>query len=237
MISPATTEASTASVLTTVASNTASVTTTSNTQITTTSATTTEASGPPQSGEGFLILLLDLDRPFIPQYNNPQSQQYKDLANNVTAECNKGYQIVYPETFLRCSIKGFRPGSVVVETNLIFKNETVVPTASHAVVSLEKAINESKVFLDVIPNTIRTANTTSNSTTATPTTATTTAVDTTTTTTATTIAVDTTASPTTTTAATLTITSRAMASTRPLNVLTLLLIPLAFFVTDRQCLL
>ncbi|KAL4640573.1 mucin-5AC-like [Arapaima gigas] len=82
------------------------------------------------------------------------SQEYKDTERNVTIELNHGYSRVYPLTYLRCSILEFWNGSVGVTSNLIFVNQSVVPNVTNAVQSLKNSLNDSIVFLDIIPSSI-----------------------------------------------------------------------------------
>ncbi|KAJ8335943.1 hypothetical protein SKAU_G00392850 [Synaphobranchus kaupii] len=78
---------------------------------------------------------------------------------------NRGYRHAFPLTFLRCIVVGFSRGppfsfpftrmdSVRAETNLIFRNRTVVPNITMAVTTLIQALNDSTVFLDIVPSTI-----------------------------------------------------------------------------------
>ncbi|XP_030643715.1 myb-like protein M [Chanos chanos] len=67
---------------------------------------------------------------------------------------NRGYRRIYPLTFLRCIVIRFWPGSVGVDTQLIFRNQTVVPNITDTTDSLRQAINESTVFLNIIPSSI-----------------------------------------------------------------------------------
>lgn len=47
-----------------------------------------------------------------------------------------------------------RPGSVGVDAELIFKNQTVLPNATSIADTLTTAVVESKVFIGVIPSSI-----------------------------------------------------------------------------------
>ncbi|KAJ3614176.1 hypothetical protein NHX12_017752 [Muraenolepis orangiensis] len=52
----------------------------------TSSSEVTIESTEPKEDEGYLHLQFRINRDFIPAYNNPQSQEYKDLSLNVTTE-------------------------------------------------------------------------------------------------------------------------------------------------------
>ncbi|KAL6466595.1 hypothetical protein MHYP_G00243990 [Metynnis hypsauchen] len=94
-------------------------------------------------------------RVFIAQYYDPSSTEYGILAKNVTTELDRGYKVMYPLIFRRAILISFWPGSVGVTTQLIFDNQTVVPNITDTEQSLKTAINESVVFLDVIPSSIK----------------------------------------------------------------------------------
>ncbi|KAL7841679.1 hypothetical protein SRHO_G00253700 [Serrasalmus rhombeus] len=127
-------------------------TTTSTTKITV--PTTTVSNEPPNENEGYLFLRFRIIRVFIPQYYDPSSTEYKILEKNVTTELNRGYKLMYPLIFRRTILISFWPGSVGVTTQLIFDNQTVVPNLTNTEQSLRVAINESAVFLDIIPSSI-----------------------------------------------------------------------------------
>ncbi|KAJ8362156.1 hypothetical protein AAFF_G00392790 [Aldrovandia affinis] len=163
---------------------------------------------------------------------------FKILALNITTELNRGYRRIFPDIFLRCIVILFRPGApfnvrafrverTEVETNLIFRNRTVVPNVTNTVDTLMQALNDSVVFLDILPSSINAVTVT------TPTTATNTTATNTTTTTITT----TTMSTTTTTTTSTTTTSSATATNRPQIVITFLF-PLSlvvfFLLSDRK---
>ncbi|XP_073688492.1 uncharacterized protein [Garra rufa] len=131
------------------------VTTTSTTSsLQTTHLSTKASTGSAVPGEGFVILQIRLQRQYIDAYNDPASMEYQILSTNITIELNRIYREIYGTRFLRCYVIRFWPGSVGVDTELIFKNQTVLPNATSIEESLTTAIAESKVFLDVIPNSI-----------------------------------------------------------------------------------
>ncbi|XP_039537983.1 uncharacterized protein LOC120486186 [Pimephales promelas] len=116
---------------------------------------TTVYTGSAVPGEGFVILQIRLEITYIEAFNNPASTEYQTLSLNITIELNRVYQEIFGTTFLRCYVKRFWPGSVGVDTELIFKNQTVVPNATKIQETLKTAITESKVFIfSVIPSSI-----------------------------------------------------------------------------------
>ncbi|KAL1246718.1 hypothetical protein QQF64_034349 [Cirrhinus molitorella] len=131
------------------------ITTTSTTSsLQTTHLSTKASTGSAVPGEGFVILQIRLQRQYIDAYNNPASMEYQILSTNITIELNRIYREMYGVRFLRCYVIRFWPGSVGVDTELIFKNQTVLPNATSIEESLTTAIAESKVFLGVIPSSI-----------------------------------------------------------------------------------
>ncbi|KAL6482464.1 hypothetical protein MHYP_G00105440 [Metynnis hypsauchen] len=137
---------------------------------------------PAKAGEGVIILQLRIQRVFIPAYNDPSSTEYKILVSNITAELDRGYREQFPLTFLRCYVLRLWAGSVGVDTQLIFQNETVLPNVTVVAESLKSAINVSKVFLDIIPSSVTAVNVLKTTLDTNATTTTTTTVTTTTTT-------------------------------------------------------
>ncbi|KAL7845144.1 hypothetical protein AOLI_G00233360 [Acnodon oligacanthus] len=113
---------------------------------------------PAKAGEGVIILQLRIQRVFIPAYNDPSSTEYKNLVRNITAELDRGYRERFPLTFLRCCVLRLWAGSVGVDTQLIFQNETVLPNVTVVAESLKSAINDYKVFLDIIPSSVTAGN-------------------------------------------------------------------------------
>ncbi|KAJ8281267.1 hypothetical protein GJAV_G00065590 [Gymnothorax javanicus] len=106
-----------------------------------------------------------------------------DLSSNVTTELNRGYKTAFP-AYRRSNIEKFSRGSpftppilrvdsVQVLANLIFDNQSSVPSASLARTTLIKALNSSEVSLNVNTSSI-TAEIRDNTTTTTPSTITTT---------------------------------------------------------------
>ncbi|XP_043110214.1 mucin-5AC-like [Puntigrus tetrazona] len=130
------------------------VTTSTTSSLQTTHLSTKASTGSAVQGEGFVILQIRLQRQYIDAYNNPASVEYQILSRNITIELNQIYRVIYGIHFLRCYVIRFWPGSVGVDTELIFKNQTVVPYATSIEESLKTAIAESKVFLGVIPSSI-----------------------------------------------------------------------------------
>ncbi|KAL7845278.1 hypothetical protein AOLI_G00234700 [Acnodon oligacanthus] len=107
--------------------------------------------------EGEIILTVRIQQVFIPAYNDPSSTEYNALVSNITAELSRGFRELFPLTFLRCYVTKLWNGSVGVDTQIIFINETVLPSAAVLINSLNSAINNSKVFLNIIPSSITAA--------------------------------------------------------------------------------
>ncbi|XP_076839272.1 uncharacterized protein LOC143484441 [Brachyhypopomus gauderio] len=121
-------------------------------QLSTQATTTTPVPAKPQ--EGVLILEFRIQRVFIPAYNDPSSAQYKNLALNITTQLITFYKVKFPLTFRRCYVLRFWMGSVGVDTQLIFNNDSVVPNVTTVAESLDSAINKSEIFLNIVPNSI-----------------------------------------------------------------------------------
>ncbi|XP_042609772.1 uncharacterized protein LOC122142761 [Cyprinus carpio] len=130
------------------------VTTSTTSSVRTTHLSTKAFTGSAVTGEGFVILHILLQMQYIDAYNNPASMEYQILSRNITIELNRIYREIYGTRFLRCYVIRLWPGSVGVDTELIFKNQTVLPNATSIEESLKTAIAESKVFLGVIPSSI-----------------------------------------------------------------------------------
>ncbi|KAL7852156.1 hypothetical protein SRHO_G00179410 [Serrasalmus rhombeus] len=118
---------------------------------------TTTMPVPVREGEGVIILIVRIQQDFIPAYNDNSSTEYNTLVNNITAELNRGFTEQFPLTFLRCCVIKLWNGSVGVHTQIIFKNETVLPNETVLTDSLKSARNASKVFLNIIPSSITAA--------------------------------------------------------------------------------
>ncbi|KAL7851909.1 hypothetical protein SRHO_G00176940, partial [Serrasalmus rhombeus] len=147
--------------VTTTAGNTRPATTTNTSAISVawlSTLATTAMAVPAKAGEGVIILQFRIQRVFIPAYNNPSSTEYKILVSNITAELDRGYREQFPLTFLRCYVLRLWAGSVGVDTQLIFQNETVLPNVTVVAESLKSAINGSKVFLDIILSSVTAVN-------------------------------------------------------------------------------
>ncbi|KTF83471.1 hypothetical protein cypCar_00042312 [Cyprinus carpio] len=88
---------------------------------------------------------------YIDAYNNPASMEYQTLAINITTELNRFFREIYGIHFLRCYVQRFWPEPVGVDTELIFKSQTVLPNTTSIVDTLMTAIVELKVFFGTIP--------------------------------------------------------------------------------------
>ncbi|XP_076120709.1 Fc receptor-like protein 5 [Alosa pseudoharengus] len=115
----------------------------------------------PSSSQPSRILTLDvkahkinmefsLQKPFTPELRDTASSQFKSLAAEVSTMLNKIYSDEkYGSQFLGTQINSFRPGSVVVDFVLLFKN-TVLDSAN--VISIvEKAVAENHPDVPMLP--------------------------------------------------------------------------------------
>ena len=75
-----------------------------------------------------------------------------DLGLGWLFQCIHALLLEYKKSIYKSLL--FRPGSVGVTANLIFQNESVVPSITSASDSLETSLNDSLVFLNVISGSI-----------------------------------------------------------------------------------
>ncbi|XP_036407100.1 mucin-3A-like [Megalops cyprinoides] len=106
-------------------------------------------------------LQFSLQKEFTAELSIPSSNEFKQLAKNITVEMDKIYSQKFPRSFIRSTVLGFRKGSVVADMHLLFKekqsNDEVVSsssvqTALHTVVS--QSTNNS-LFFNIIPTSIQ----------------------------------------------------------------------------------
>ncbi|KAI4872504.1 hypothetical protein NFI96_028426, partial [Prochilodus magdalenae] len=109
---------------------------------------------PTAAGEGIIILQFHIQQEFIPAYSNSSSDEYITLVNKITAELERLYKQLFPLTFLRCYVTRLWNGSVGVDSQLIFTNETVLPNLTAVTDSLQSAVNYSTVSLNINPSSI-----------------------------------------------------------------------------------
>ncbi|KAJ8371538.1 hypothetical protein AAFF_G00307390 [Aldrovandia affinis] len=128
--------------------------------------------GPPSNEEGTLELQFRLNQQFTEELSNQNSQEFKDLAKNITKEVNTVYRTSFPSTYRRSIVNRFWNGSVGVDMTLIFKNQSVVPSTSSVEDALNEALSSGQIALNIIPGSIIARETTETTTPAAPTTST-----------------------------------------------------------------
>ncbi|KAJ8371540.1 hypothetical protein AAFF_G00307410 [Aldrovandia affinis] len=128
--------------------------------------------GPPSNDEGTLELQFRLNQQFTQELSNQNSQQFKDLARNITKEVNTVYKTSFPSTYSRSGVNRFWNGSVGVDMTLIFKKQSVVPSTSAVEDALTEALSSGQIALSIIPGSIIARETTETTTAAAPTTST-----------------------------------------------------------------
>uniref|UniRef100_A0A096LSF4 SEA domain-containing protein n=1 Tax=Poecilia formosa TaxID=48698 RepID=A0A096LSF4_POEFO len=162
--------------------------TTPSTKPTTTTATTTPATtttttpAPPPRPK--VKLEFKVQQEFKQELTNKESKEFKDLAKNVTSALDGVYSNRFGPIFNRTVIKEFRQGSIVVDSELVFNNETALPNTSDVVETLRNAsaspgfnftVNATSIAAEVVvptqpppvPTTATTTPTTANMTSAT----------------------------------------------------------------------
>ncbi|XP_042558914.1 mucin-5B [Clupea harengus] len=81
-----------------------------------------------------------LQQTFTPNLANPASTEFKSLATKVSTVLNRIYSDKFGPRFVRTQINGFRQGSVVVDSVLIFNDTNNVPDTANVTSTLEEAI-------------------------------------------------------------------------------------------------
>ncbi|XP_061081316.1 uncharacterized protein LOC133115424 isoform X1 [Conger conger] len=154
---------------TTSAAPTTTTTTAASTTTTIVLTTTTAAStGPPLGNEGVQNLFFRIIRPFVDELLNPSSPEFQDLARLIVTQLNRAYRRRYPRTYRRCRVRGLRRGrplstvvnrmdTILVDTELIFVNQSVVANVTEIETALQEAIDDSTVDLNIIPSSINAA--------------------------------------------------------------------------------
>uniref|UniRef100_A0A096M9N2 SEA domain-containing protein n=1 Tax=Poecilia formosa TaxID=48698 RepID=A0A096M9N2_POEFO len=156
-------------------------TTTTTTTLATTTTTTTTPAPPPKP---ILRLQFKVQETFKPALTNKESPEFKTLEKRVTVELDGVYSNRFGPIFNRTVIKEFRQGSIVVDSELVFNNETALPNTSDVVETLRNAsaspgfnftVNATSIAAEVVvptqpppvPTTATTTPTTANMTSAT----------------------------------------------------------------------
>ncbi|KAG7314280.1 hypothetical protein KOW79_022776 [Hemibagrus wyckioides] len=91
------------------------------TDATTTSTTITSTTVSPAA---VFLLIFSVNESFVPALANPNSQQFKDKANNISSEVGPLYKKTI-STFLFMKINGFRSGSIVTNSSVLFSSGNV----------------------------------------------------------------------------------------------------------------
>ncbi|KAM4594878.1 uncharacterized protein V3H82_002477 isoform 3-T3 [Fundulus diaphanus] len=139
---------------TSATSNVTSQSTLSSTISTTTTAATTTTTTPAPPREPRIRLQFNLKATFTEDLKNNSSPQFKELERNVTTALDGLYKKRFGDRFNRTVIKGFRQGSVVAETELIFNNVSTLPNTSDVTETLKNASSDPAFNLPVNTTTI-----------------------------------------------------------------------------------
>ncbi|KAM4594885.1 uncharacterized protein V3H82_002477 isoform 10-T10 [Fundulus diaphanus] len=139
---------------TSATSNVTSQSTLSSTISTTTTAATTTTTTPAPPPEPKIRLQFNLMATFTEDLKNNSSPQFKELERNVTTALDGLYRKSFGDRFNRTVIKGFRQGSVVAETELIFNNVSALPNTSDVTETLKNASSDPAFNLPVNTTTI-----------------------------------------------------------------------------------
>ncbi|XP_027872861.1 mucin-5AC-like isoform X8 [Xiphophorus couchianus] len=122
----------------TIATSPTTLPSTMPTTTTTTLATTmTTTPAPPLKPK--LKLEFKVQEKFTQELSKKESPEYKTLEKRVTVELDGVYNEKYGSKYNRSVINGFREGSIVVDSELVFNNETALPNTSDVVETLKNA--------------------------------------------------------------------------------------------------
>nr|XP_020457686.1 mucin-2-like [Monopterus albus] len=77
-----------------------------------------------------------LEQTFKAELANTTSPEFMELSNKVTAQLDRVYSEKYGNSFNRTIVRSFRQGSIEVQADLIFNNESTTPNASSVVQTL-----------------------------------------------------------------------------------------------------
>ncbi|XP_048103863.1 titin-like isoform X2 [Alosa alosa] len=92
---------------------------------------------------------ISLQQPFIPELANTSSPRFKSLAADVSTVLNKMYSEKFGSQFLGTHINSIRPGSVVVDFVLLFKN--IFLDTKNVTSILKEAVAENRPDVSVLP--------------------------------------------------------------------------------------
>ncbi|XP_076139823.1 basement membrane-specific heparan sulfate proteoglycan core protein-like [Alosa pseudoharengus] len=92
---------------------------------------------------------ISLQQPFIPELANTSSTRFKNLTADVSTVLNKMYSEKFGSQFLGTHINSIRPGSVVVDFVLLFKN--IFLDTKNVTSILKEAVAENRPDVSVLP--------------------------------------------------------------------------------------
>ncbi|XP_067106278.1 uncharacterized protein [Osmerus mordax] len=116
-----------------------------------TAAPTTTTTAAPAVPE--VKLEFKLEQLFSEDLKNTSSPKFQLLANQVTTALNNVYKNKYGSKFNRTEIKGFRKGSVVVDTVLVFNNISSVPEPTDVATTMLEAVSSNSSNFSLPVNT------------------------------------------------------------------------------------
>ncbi|XP_048059727.1 cell wall protein DAN4-like [Megalobrama amblycephala] len=91
---------------------------------------------------------------FTSALDNSDSQEFKNRSKLVTDQLEAVYKPKY-DNFLRAIVQGFRPGSIITRTQLVFSTNTSVPSRKEISDTLLKAVETGTInTLNIISQTI-----------------------------------------------------------------------------------
>ncbi|XP_075319068.1 uncharacterized protein LOC142378437 isoform X26 [Odontesthes bonariensis] len=122
--------------------------------ITTGAPTTVRTTTPAPPPEPKISLGFSLKQTFTPELGNASSPAFKELETKVTSALNNIYSQKFGEAFNRTIIKGFRSGSVVADVELVFNEGQTLPNATAAADTLVEAAASGNLSLPVNASTI-----------------------------------------------------------------------------------
>ncbi|XP_059188009.1 uncharacterized protein LOC131970566, partial [Centropristis striata] len=117
---------------------------------------------PPSSSEGTLGLTFSLNQTFTSDLSDSSSTAYKTLSATVIKEVNKVGKNLYGSSFERTIVNGFTSGSVIVNSTLVFTNQSSVPSASDASTQFSSGLSSS-TSLNIIAGSVSAESTTTSS--------------------------------------------------------------------------
>ncbi|KAK2817060.1 hypothetical protein Q5P01_025251 [Channa striata] len=90
-----------------------------------------------------------LNDEFKPAFSNKSSPDFIQLRTNVSRALDNVYSRKYGHIFIRSEVNNFSPGSIVVQADLIFNNETTLPNTSSVIEALQTAPSTANFTLNL----------------------------------------------------------------------------------------